>query len=51
VGLGALELFLGHFPFLCSMSAKDCRPTKIGAHHRNRTDDLTLTKGVLYRLS
>ena len=22
-----------------------------GAHHRNRTCDLTLTKGVLYRLS
>ena len=25
--------------------------SKIGAHERNRTFDLTLTKGVLYRLS
>ena len=24
---------------------------RIGAHDRNRTDDLTLTKGVLYHLS
>ena len=27
------------------------RNPKTGAHHRNRTCDLTLTKGVLYRLS
>src|SRR3546814_5192090 len=27
------------------------KTTKTGAHHRNRTCDLTLTKGVLYRLS
>ncbi|MDB5987718.1 MAG: hypothetical protein JWR16_2771 [Nevskia sp.] len=26
-------------------------PIETGAHHRNRTCDLTLTKGVLYRLS
>src|SRR3546814_9480386 len=25
------------------------KTTKTGAHHRNRTCDLTLTKGVLYR--
>jgi hypothetical protein len=33
------------------MSAKRCCDSKDGAHERNRTFDLFLTKEVLYRLS
>ena len=53
VRLGPLEFSLAMMRSL--LHAKDhcyrSTSTKIGAHNRNRTGDLFLTKEVLYRLS
>src|SRR5262249_2126524 len=64
VRLGALEFLLCHFSFcpppdgqaiLTRLSANSPghagRISSTGAHNRTRTDDLALTKGVLYQLS
>jgi hypothetical protein len=52
VRLVAFELFFGHGDFpLEIQSQNNPTPNIAGAHDRNRTDDLFLTKEVLYRLS
>ena len=61
-GLLTLEFFFGHDVFSAgskigqsrsarSRRARERAPDHTGAHARNRTGDLTLTKGVLYQLS